>query len=61
MVANARLNGHNWDEIAHAIGTSSEEAHLRFDPAERLSRSRSNPQPADCKKHARSQHALDQQ
>ena len=38
MVANARLNGHSWDEIARAIGTSFEEAHLRFDPAERLSR-----------------------
>lgn len=32
MAANARLNGHFWDEIAHAIGTSSKEAHLRFDP-----------------------------
>jgi hypothetical protein len=29
MVANARLNGHSWDEIARAIGTSSEEARLR--------------------------------
>ena len=32
MVTNARLNGHTWDEIARAIGTSPEEAHLRFDP-----------------------------
>jgi hypothetical protein len=32
MVTNARLNGHTWDEIAHAIGTSPEEAHLLFDP-----------------------------
>ncbi|HEX8008055.1 MAG TPA: hypothetical protein VF482_16685 [Trebonia sp.] len=32
MVANARLNGHSWDETARAIGTSSEQAHLRFDP-----------------------------
>ena len=32
MVANARLNGHSWDEIARAIGTSPEQAHMRFDP-----------------------------
>ena len=32
MVTNARLNGHSWDEIARPIGTSPEEAHLRFDP-----------------------------
>lgn len=32
MVTNARLNGHSWDEIARAIGTSPEEAHLRFGP-----------------------------
>jgi hypothetical protein len=32
MVANARLNGHSWDEIARAIGTSPEGAHMRFDP-----------------------------
>ncbi len=32
MVTNARLNGHTWDEIARAIGTSPEEACLRFDP-----------------------------
>ncbi len=32
MVTNARLNGHSWDEIARAIGTSPEEAHMRFDP-----------------------------
>lgn len=32
MTTNARLNGHTWDEIARAIGTSPEETHLRFDP-----------------------------
>jgi hypothetical protein len=32
MVTNARLNGHTWDEIARALATSPEEAHLRFDP-----------------------------
>ena len=32
MVTNARLNSRSWDEIARAIGTSPEEAHLRFDP-----------------------------
>jgi hypothetical protein len=32
LVTNARLNGHTWDEIARAIGTSPEEAQLRFDP-----------------------------
>lgn len=32
MATNARLNGHSWAEIARAIGTSPEEAHLRFDP-----------------------------
>ena len=32
MATNARLNGHSWDEIARAIGTGPEEAHLRFDP-----------------------------
>ena len=32
MVANARLNGHTWDEIARALATSPDEARLRFDP-----------------------------
>ncbi len=36
MVTNARLNGHAWDEIARAIGTSPEEAHMRFDPDSRV-------------------------
>jgi hypothetical protein len=32
MVTNVRLNGHSWGEIARAIVTSPEEAHMRFDP-----------------------------
>ncbi|MGH3286218.1 MAG: hypothetical protein ACRDPD_16330 [Streptosporangiaceae bacterium] len=32
VTTNARLNGRTRDEIARAIGTSPEEAHLRFDP-----------------------------
>lgn len=31
-VATARINGTGWDHIAHLLGTSPEEAHLRFDP-----------------------------
>jgi hypothetical protein len=31
-ITNARLNSRSWDETARAIGTSPEEAHLRFDP-----------------------------
>ncbi len=31
-VFDARENGHSWTEIAQALGTSPEEAHLRFDP-----------------------------
>jgi hypothetical protein len=40
MVTNARMNGHSWDEIARAIGTSPEEAHLRFDPESPVADSR---------------------
>lgn len=32
LAANARLNGHTWDEIARALATSPREAQLRFDP-----------------------------
>jgi hypothetical protein len=32
LVTNARLNGHTWDQIAHALTTSPDEARLRFDP-----------------------------
>lgn len=32
LVHDARANGHDWHEIARAIGTSRHETHLRFDP-----------------------------
>jgi hypothetical protein len=32
LVTNARLNGHTWDQIAHALGTSPDDARLRFGP-----------------------------
>jgi hypothetical protein len=32
LVTNARENGHSWAEIARALGTSPDEAHLRFSP-----------------------------
>lgn len=32
LATSARLNGHTWEEIAHALGTSPDEARLRFDP-----------------------------
>jgi hypothetical protein len=32
LVTNARLNEHTRDEIASALATSPDEAHLRFDP-----------------------------
>jgi hypothetical protein len=32
LVTNARLNQHAWEQIAHALGTSPNEARLRFDP-----------------------------
>ena len=31
LAVNARLNGHTWEEIARALGTSPDEARLRFD------------------------------
>jgi hypothetical protein len=31
IVTSARLDGHAWDEIACAMGTSPDEARLRFD------------------------------
>jgi hypothetical protein len=40
MVANARMNGHGWDEIARAISTSPEEARLRFAPESPVADSR---------------------
>jgi len=32
LVHDARANGHDWPEIARALGTSPDEARLRFDP-----------------------------
>jgi hypothetical protein len=32
LVHDARANGHTWHEIAHALGTSPDNAQLRFDP-----------------------------
>lgn len=32
LVHDARANGRSWDEIARALGTSPDEARLRFDP-----------------------------
>ncbi len=32
FVHDARANGHTWHEIAHALGTSPDDAQLRFDP-----------------------------
>ena len=30
LITNARLNGHTWDQIAHALATSPEQAQLRY-------------------------------
>jgi hypothetical protein len=32
LVHDARANGHTWHEIAHALGTSPDDARLRYDP-----------------------------
>lgn len=32
MVCNARLNGASWNDIAQLLGTSPDQARLRFDP-----------------------------
>ena len=32
LVHDARVNGHGWSEIARGLGTSPDEARLRFDP-----------------------------
>jgi hypothetical protein len=32
FVHDARVNGHTWHQIAHALGTSPDDAQLRFDP-----------------------------
>lgn len=31
-VTNARANGHDWNDIAALLGTSPDEARMRFDP-----------------------------
>lgn len=31
-VTNARMNGASWDQIADRLGTSADEARIRFDP-----------------------------
>jgi hypothetical protein len=36
----ARANGHSWQEIAHALGTSPDDAQLRYDPGTPLADSR---------------------
>jgi hypothetical protein len=40
LVHDARANGHTWQEIAHALGTSPDEARLRFDPDSPIADSR---------------------
>jgi hypothetical protein len=32
LITSARLNGHTWQEIAHALATSPDDARLRFGP-----------------------------
>ena len=32
LVHDARANGHTWQQIAHALGTSPDDAQLRYDP-----------------------------
>jgi hypothetical protein len=40
LVLDARANGHSWHEIAHALGTSPDDAQLRFDPDSPIADSR---------------------
>lgn len=40
IVHNARANGRTWHEIAHALGTSPDDARLRFDPESPIADSR---------------------
>ena len=39
-VTNARANGSSWDDIADLLGTSPDEARLRFDPDSPIADSR---------------------
>lgn len=40
LVHDARANGHTWSEIGHALGTSPDDAQLRFDPESPIADSR---------------------
>jgi hypothetical protein len=40
LVHDARANGCTWHDIAHALGTSPDDAQLRFDPGTPLADSR---------------------
>jgi hypothetical protein len=40
LVCDARANSHTWHEIAHAVGTSPDDAQLRFDPDSPIADSR---------------------
>lgn len=40
LVDDARANGRTWDEIAHALGTSPDDAQRRFDPESPIADSR---------------------
>lgn len=40
LVHDARANGHTWQQIAHALGTSPDDAQLRFDPDSPITDSR---------------------
>lgn len=31
-VTNARMNGASWEQVGHLLGTSADEARIRFDP-----------------------------
>ncbi|UUV36045.1 hypothetical protein NQK81_22270 [Amycolatopsis roodepoortensis] len=40
LVHDARAGGHTWQEIAHALATSPDDAQLRYDPGTPLADSR---------------------
>jgi hypothetical protein len=41
LVDSARINGHTWDQIARALATSPEQAHLCYDPESPIADTRS--------------------
>jgi hypothetical protein len=51
LVDSARINGHTWDQIARALATSPEQAHLRYDPQSPIADTRSpyDPNPENFK------------